>query len=107
MQNEVKVNRLYLSPRWRKARAAFLTTHPLCALCAKIGRDTAATTVHHKIPHKGDEGLFWDQSKWESSCTPCHSRHQQTKEKSGMLPGCDVSGFPLDAQHPWNRKETR
>lgn len=60
--------------RWRKARLAFLRRHPLCAACEKQGRVVAALVVDHKIPHRGDERLFWDQSNWQPLCKDCHDR---------------------------------
>ncbi len=56
--------------RWREARLAFLRVHPLCLQCAP--RPVAATVVDHVIAHKGDPGLFWDQTNWQSLCKPCH-----------------------------------
>jgi 5-methylcytosine-specific restriction protein A len=41
-------------PRWRRARAAFLARHPLCALCRAQGRVVPATVVDHVVPHRGD-----------------------------------------------------
>jgi 5-methylcytosine-specific restriction protein A len=32
-----------------------------------------ATEVDHKVPHRGDQDLFWDTSNWQSLCKPCHS----------------------------------
>jgi 5-methylcytosine-specific restriction protein A len=56
--------------RWRKARAAFLAEHPVCAhpSCAQPAAD-----VDHKIPHGGNYQLMWDQSNWQPLCHPHHS----------------------------------
>lgn len=58
--------------RWRKARAAYLARHPLCAQCARKGRIAAASVVDHIVPHKGDQALFWDVANWQPLCKPCH-----------------------------------
>jgi 5-methylcytosine-specific restriction protein A len=58
--------------RWRKARAAFLAQHPLCAACRVQGRVVAATVVDHIVPHRGDQKLFWDETNWAPACKPCH-----------------------------------
>jgi 5-methylcytosine-specific restriction enzyme A len=100
-------NRLYDSVRWRSARAAFLSAHPLCAMCAKVGRDKAATTVHHTEKHNGDPVIFWDQSKWAAVCSECHSGWVRVQENSGTLPGCDINGLPLDPRSPWAAKEKK
>ena len=60
--------------RWRRARAAFLAVHPLCAACRAQGRVVPAAVVDHVVPHRGDQALFWDQSNWTPSCKPCHDR---------------------------------
>jgi 5-methylcytosine-specific restriction protein A len=67
--------------RWRAARSAFLRNNPLCVECQKKGILKAATVVDHIVPHKGDQGLFWDQSNWQALCAHCHSR--KTAEKDG------------------------
>jgi len=59
-------------PRWRRARAAFLALHPLCASCQAEGRLAAATVVDHVVPHRGDPVLFWEESNWQSQCKLCH-----------------------------------
>ena len=50
-------------PRWRRARAAFLAQHPLCAACRAQGRVVPATVVDHVVPHRGDQRLFWDEAQ--------------------------------------------
>jgi 5-methylcytosine-specific restriction enzyme A len=59
-------------PRWRRARAAFLARHPLCAACRVQGRLVPATIVDHVVPHRGDQKLFWDETNWAPACKPCH-----------------------------------
>ncbi|MFD2334756.1 HNH endonuclease signature motif containing protein [Cohnella sp. GCM10020058] len=58
---------------WRKARAAWLLKHPLCVVCERNGRLTAATDLDHIKPHRGDMTLFWDRSNWQGLCKTCHS----------------------------------
>lgn len=60
--------------RWRKARKAFLQSHPLCEECLKHGRYVKATDVDHIKAHRGDPKLFWDQSNWQALCHSCHSK---------------------------------
>lgn len=61
--------------RWQVESKLFLNEHPLCEICQKKTppRVTAATLVDHIIPHKGDQGLFWDKSNWQGSCDKCHN----------------------------------
>ena len=61
-------------PRWRRARAAYLACHPLCVPCKVAGRLVSATVVDHRVPHRGDPVLFWDENNWAPSCKRCHDR---------------------------------
>jgi 5-methylcytosine-specific restriction endonuclease McrA len=39
-----------------------------------------ASTVHHKIPHRGDHKLFCDLENLESLCFACHDSIRGEKE---------------------------
>lgn len=87
--------------RWRKLRARFLATKPLCKMCADIGMVELAIDVDHITPHKGNVQLFWD---WSNLQGLCKHHHQSTKariERSGEF-GCGADGVPLDPGHHWN-----
>lgn len=77
--------RPYDDVRWRKARAAFLRGHPLCAMCAARGIVAGATVVDHVVPHGGDLVLFWDQDNWQPLCAGCHSSRKQMLEHAGKV----------------------
>jgi 5-methylcytosine-specific restriction enzyme A len=98
-----QVKRWYDSVRWRKARAMFLRYSPLCCMCSKRGMTVVATIVDHKIPHKGDYDLFWNQDNWQSLCASCHSGVKRIQENHGYSQQCGVDGVPIDAGHPWNK----
>ncbi len=86
------------SSRWQAARKTFLAHHPLCVICARLGRTTAASVVDHVRAHRGDQSLFWDRSNWQPLCKPCHDRKTGHDER---IIGCDADGFPIDPNHPW------
>lgn len=90
--------------RWQKARKRHLAKEPLCRTCKRAGRTTAANTVDHITPHRGDPTLFWDENNWQSLCSTCHSGDKQRQEKSGgaKYRGASVDGTPLDPAHRWN-----
>ena len=67
--------------RWRKLSKLYLKEHPLCVVCESHGRYTPATVVDHKVPHRGDTELFWDQSNWQALCKECHD-YKTGKEDS-------------------------
>lgn len=69
--------------RWQKARKVFLEAHPLCVICLQEGKYTKATDVDHIIPHRGDPGLFWNQSNWQALC---HSHHSQKTRNEDETP---------------------
>jgi 5-methylcytosine-specific restriction protein A len=69
--------------KWQKARERFLSEHPLCCYCERTGRITAASVVDHKIPHRGDAALFWNESNWQPLCKPCHDSVKAREEGRG------------------------
>lgn len=73
-------NKRGYNTRWQKARAVYLSHHPLCAECEKHGRLTPATVVDHIVPHKGDSKLFWDKDNWQPLCKQCHDRKTATED---------------------------
>lgn len=77
--------------RWNKARKMFLRENPLCENCLKQNKTEVATEVDHKIPHKGNYNLFWDQNNWQSLCSTCHK--QKTAREDGSF-GNQVKSHP-------------
>lgn len=98
----------YGSARWKRLREAQLRAHPLCAFCLQIGRVTAATVVDHIKPHKGQGGLFFSRDNLQSLCDAepwrCHSRRKQSIERLGYDTAIGLDGWPVDPNHPANRK---
>lgn len=66
--------------KWQRERERFLSQHPLCCYCQAEGRVTAATVVDHKVPHRGDQSLFWSQSNWQPLCKRCHDSTKKEEE---------------------------
>jgi 5-methylcytosine-specific restriction endonuclease McrA len=73
-------------------------------MCQASGYVEQATVVDHKMPHKGDWNLFWDETNWQPLCGPHHNATKQRLEVRGGAPGCDRTGQPLDPTHPWHRQ---
>ena len=66
---------VYYDHRWRRARVAFLAEHPFCVgYRAEPGHAALATVLDHRNPHRGDHGLFWDETNWQGLCVACHGR---------------------------------
>lgn len=89
--------------KWQQARREFLMANPFCVRClAAAGlSDTPAdqviiaaaerklptpwaTVVDHKVPHRGDQKLFWDRSNWQALCSTHHSRDKQREERGNI-----------------------
>ncbi|KKB12376.1 hypothetical protein VE25_07440 [Devosia geojensis] len=73
----------YWTSRWRKRAKAQLAAEPLCAICLKAGRVTAATVADHVEPHRGDPVKFWEgelQSVCDEAPWRCHSSVKQREE---------------------------
>lgn len=87
---------------WAKARAGFLLSHPWCRMCAEEGRQVKAVHVHHSVPHRGGQRLFWDKSKWVPLCTEHHNRDAQQIETRGYRGAVGDDGIPVDPNHPWH-----
>jgi len=66
--------------KWRVEREKYLRLHPLCVMCKAQDVVTEATVVDHRVPHRGDQRLFWDRSNWQSLCSTHHSSDKQREE---------------------------
>ena len=71
---------LYNTKEWKKLRFRHLHYHPLCVVCASVGRQTKATVVDHRVRHHGDIALFYDANNLDSMCKQCHDSYKQRKE---------------------------
>ncbi len=86
------------SKQWRAIRRAQLERFPLCEDC-----NDPANEVDHRT-NDTSKNLIGDDLA--SMCKPCHSRRTAARER-GIVPriiGCDVDGWPLDPNHPWNNE---
>ncbi|MBB3562359.1 5-methylcytosine-specific restriction endonuclease McrA [Rhizobium sp. BK512] len=87
---------LYRTTLWKQLRLAQLAREPLCWMCEELGIVTAANTVDHRTPHKGDHTLFFDPTNLASLCPPCHSRHKQRQERGGKVVRFGADGYPIE-----------
>jgi 5-methylcytosine-specific restriction protein A len=71
-KNAVKSNEgLYNTTRWRKLRAKLLEEQENCYRCG-IFKTESKLEVHHIIPPRGDEELFFDINNLAVVCSECH-----------------------------------
>jgi 5-methylcytosine-specific restriction protein A len=94
--------------RLQEIRQQWFSLHPLCERCQANDRVRAAVELDHRTPlWKGgadfvDAFGLDDDSNKQGLCSSCHA--DKTREDAGRIePGCDVSGWPVDPLHPWNR----
>jgi 5-methylcytosine-specific restriction endonuclease McrA len=94
-------HKLYNSRRWRAMRLRQLDREPTCLFCKALGRVTPATVADHRIPHRGDLALFWNEENLQSLCGPCHSGIKLNVERGGR-PKQVISedGWPVEDM-PW------
>jgi 5-methylcytosine-specific restriction endonuclease McrA len=104
----------YTTRRWERLRRIKLQTNPLCEACLQIGNIEPATVVDHRTPisKQGREKrlaaeAFLPLDQLASLCTSHHNtktRAEQLGETAWMHKGCDIFGYPLDPDHPWNKE---
>lgn len=92
----------YRTARWQRLRSEQLRDEPLCAMCARQGRVTAATVCDHVERHNGDPVKFW-AGPFQSLCKPHHDQGKQQIEKRGYSNEVGADGYPIDPNHPANR----
>ena len=77
----------YNSPAWRKARRAFLDSHPnnsLCAVCLKRGSIKHAAIVDHIIA-VSQGGARLSEDNFMPMCDKCHNK-KSGHEAHGFVP---------------------
>jgi 5-methylcytosine-specific restriction enzyme A len=67
---------------WQRASKAYLRAHPIAVdiYHHHVGPQLAEV-VDHRIPHRGDMALFWDESNWQGLTKADHDR--KTAEEDG------------------------
>lgn len=66
----------YQSREWKQLRKEHLSENPYCEMCIAEGKRLAqcvGNVVDHRIPHKGQRGLFASPSNLRTLCKPHHS----------------------------------
>lgn len=74
----------YATTRWRKLRMKIFARDLFTCQWPGCGHTTADTTqlvADHKIPHRGDEALFWDEDNLQTLCKPHHDGAKQREER--------------------------
>jgi 5-methylcytosine-specific restriction endonuclease McrA len=68
-QKAIRFNQeLYHTARWKELRKYKLSINPSCQICGSTER----LEVHHNVPPKGSEELFFDVNNLTVLCNKCH-----------------------------------
>ena len=73
-RTRLRCNKLYSTKRWKQFRELWLTDHPLCADCQKLGLTKLGYAVDHINPHN-QTGIFWieDGATFQTLCEKHHN----------------------------------
>lgn len=93
-EEAARYRRLYGTARWQRVRTYQLSVHPLCQWCLEEDVVTAATEVHHSVPHRGDMDIFWN-GPFLSTCKPCHSSRGQLEDNGKVVVRYGPDGWPV------------
>ena len=69
-------NKIY-GRRWRTIRDLYISKHPLCEECLKVGRLVPVDEVHHIKPI--DQGGTHAEDNLTSLCQSCHTLKRNSK----------------------------
>lgn len=72
----------YKTARWQKLRWQVLARDLFtCQMCNRIEGNTSLLVADHKIAHKGNAALFWDEANLQCLCAKCHNTTKQATER--------------------------
>jgi 5-methylcytosine-specific restriction endonuclease McrA len=76
----------YKLARWQRLRmAVFKRDHYTCQCgCGLVECNTSLLVCDHKMPHRGDERLFWDETNLQTLLKSCHDRAKQQAEQASL-----------------------
>lgn len=77
--------RWYKTARWQRLRWAVLVRDAFTCQwpgCGRLVADTSQLVADHRVPHRGDEALFWREANLWTLCQGCHSSAKQREENA-------------------------
>lgn len=74
----------YKTADWQRLRWRVLVRDLFtCAFCGKVEGVTRNLVADHKVPHRFNAALFWDDENLQTLCKPCHDSTKQRIERGG------------------------
>lgn len=84
MRDEARPSRKWMkTARWQRLRWAVLKRAQFTCErpdCGRVEVDTSKLVADHKIAHRDDEALFWDDANLWCLCKTCHDGWKQSIE---------------------------
>jgi 5-methylcytosine-specific restriction endonuclease McrA len=75
----------YKTARWQALRrSVFLRDLYTCRKCGLIEPNTTLLVCDHKVPHRGNQKLFWDEGNLQALCKACHDAAKQAEEQASL-----------------------
>lgn len=79
----------YSTKRWRELRLKVLERDGyVCqrtgVVCAGVSPEPNSPVVNHKVPHRGDPALFWDEANLETVTKQVHDTIIQAEEQGSL-----------------------
>ena len=101
--------RVYNSKQWKVSRAqAMLAAEYVCQHpgCTEVLIGPGRCHTHHKKPLRQAMSLAFEPLNHQALCPPHHSgetSREIAEAKGKPKRGCDLNGWPVSKDHPWNR----
>lgn len=74
---------MFKTKAWRQLRWRVLVRDLFtCQMCGRVEADTSQLVGDHKIPHRGDPVLFFDEANVWCLCKTCHDSTKQRQERT-------------------------
>ncbi|KEP68408.1 hypothetical protein DL1_11885 [Thioclava dalianensis] len=75
----------YSTARWQKLSLKVrVAANFTCVRCHRLAIGKGQSIADHKIPHRGDAALFWDEGNLQCLCKACHDGAKQREESAGL-----------------------
>ena len=89
----------YKTPAWRRCRAEYLKSHPLCEECLKAGMITPSKYVHHIIHltrvNVRDPATAYGDENLQALCYDCHEKiHGRKRDRRYVVDELGRVGDP-------------
>lgn len=73
---------LYSTVRWQRLKRRVHVRDAYQCQMESCGAVTPRPIADHRIPHRGDLALFWDETNVQTLCKPCHDGRKQRLERA-------------------------